>query len=87
MAISGVESPFADLPHLDRLWKSNLAENGLILLGDPDRPLTGELHAQLTDLGWNRRAKRLDTPLGSARLLAVFRGEPDSRWPLETWEA
>lgn len=58
----------ADLPHLNRLWRSSLAPGGEVWLADPNRPLTRDLLRQLPTAGWHVRSEIKETTEGPARL-------------------
>lgn len=70
----------ADLPFLDRLWRTARRADGLILLADPRRPLTGGLLNDVVALGWRVRRRLSDTPEGEARIALICDGLPAGEW-------
>ena len=41
-----------DIEYLDKFWRRHLADDGRVLLGDPNRPMTREYFEMLQSAGW-----------------------------------
>ncbi len=51
-----------DLPYLDSFWRSHLAREGSVLLGDPSRLMTREFIQWIRQRGWRMTERRRDVP-------------------------